>query len=139
MIVLTLDDIMGAVAYNAYYMAPNHAPRKIEVVMKEVREYLKEHLEQPLEHDKTFYAKHFEAKEIYPFIKDMLMSIEEYQEWNLTQIEYEKGIKVDDENRPKYCFCSRYDVHDEEDWKNSFIDLDAFVQNTVNVLQTLRD
>lgn len=139
MIILSMNDIMGAVAYNAYRMAPNHTPRKIEVVMDKAKNYLTEHLEQPFNLDKTFWSRGFERKDVYGFIHDMMFSIPEFQEWNLSQIEYEKGISVDDENRSEFSFSSRYDVRDENFWKDDFIDLDAFVNNVCRVIDAMRD
>lgn len=126
---ITLHNLIGIIAGEAYTLAPNHSPRKIEIVMDKVRNYLKDNLNQPIPYDKSFYCKEFEEDKIYGFIHDMMFSIPEFLEWNLTQIEYEDGISVDDESRPKFCFVSGYDVIEEDDWKNDFIDLDAFVQN----------
>lgn len=139
MIILSMNDIMGAVAYNAYSMAPNHAPRKIESVMDEVKSFLTEHLDQPFKLDKTFWCKEFDPKDVYKFIHDMMFSIPEFQEWNLSQIEYEKGISVDDGNRSEFSFSSRYDVRDENFWKDDFIDFDAFVNNVCRVIDAMRD
>lgn len=138
MIILSINDFVGAIAYNAYRMAPNHAPRKIEIVMEKVRNYLRENLEQPLKTDKTFWSKGFEPKEVYGFIRDMMFSIPEFKEWNLSQIEYEKGISVDDETRSEFSFSSRYDIRDEDFWKDNFIDLDAFVNNVCRVIDAMR-
>lgn len=139
MIILSMNDIMGAVAYNAYSMVTNYAPRKIETVMDKVKSYLKENLEHPFDSDKTFWCKEFDPKDVYKFIHDMMFSIPEFQEWNLSQIEYEKGISADDEDRGKFSFSSRYDVRDENFWKNDFIDLDSFVNNVCRVIDAMLD
>lgn len=127
--ILNLDETMGAVAYNAYRMAPNNAPRKIDVVMDKIKAYLMKNYEQPFESDKTFWCKEFEQNDVSVFMHDMLFSIPEFSEWNLSQIEFEKGISVDDDSRGKFAFTSMYDVRDNDYWKNDFIDLDAFLQN----------
>lgn len=57
------------------------------------------------------------------------MGIPEFVELNLSQVEFEKGISVNDETWPKFAFTSRYDVNTPESWKNDFIDLDAFIGN----------
>lgn len=139
MIILSMNDIIGAVAYNAYRMAPNYAPRKIETVMDKVKSYLKENLERPFDSDKTFWCKEFDPKDVYKFIHDMMFSIPEFQEWNLSQIEYEKGISADDEDLGKFSFSSRYDARNENFWKDDFIDLDAFVRNVCCVIDAMLD
>ena len=136
-IVLSLNDIVGAVAYNAYRMSPNHKPRKIEIVMNKCLEYSKTNLEQPFKNDKTWWSKGIDPKDVYEFVHDMLFSIPEFVEWNLSEIEIENGISVDDDNRPKFAFTSAYDIRDDDYWKSDFIDLDAFVNNVCRVIDVM--
>lgn len=132
---ITLHKTMAVVAYCAYEIAPRHKPRNIEVVMEKVQAYLKEHLEQPLPFDKTFRLKEIAESDIKPFIHDMMFSIPEFLDWNLSEVEIENGVKVDDEGRDGFVFTSIYDARDENSWKTDFIDLNAFVQNAVYMIK----
>ena len=121
---ITLHKTMAVVAYCAYEIAPRHKPRNIEVVMEKVQAYLKEHLEQPLPFDKTFRLKEIAESDIKPFIHDMMFSIPEFLDWNLSE-----------EGRDGFVFTSIYDARDENSWKTDFIDLNAFVQNAVYMIK----
>lgn len=69
----------------------------------------------------------------------MLFAIPEFQELNLTQIEYDNGVSVDDDSRPEFSFNTAYDKYESESWKNDFVDLNAFVRNVVNRYWTFYD
>lgn len=133
-ILLTASNVLGMVGFYAYSQCPNNSPRKIEIVMSKLKIKIEKDFELPFESDKTFYTKELEQEKVYEYIYKLLHDIPEFKEWNLSQIEYDNGIKVDDENRPKYSFTSAYDVRDENYWKNDFVDLDAFINNVVRGL-----
>ena len=63
------------------------------------------------------------------WLKDTLFACNDYQNLNLSYNEKAQGISVDDESRPMFCFSTRYDVCNEDSWKDGFIDLDAVLQN----------
>lgn len=63
------------------------------------------------------------------WLKDTLFACKDYQNLNLSYNEKAQGISVDDESRPMFCFSTRYDVYNEDSWKDDFIDLDAVLQN----------
>ena len=65
----------------------------------------------------------------------MMFSIPEFLDWNLSEVEIENGVKVDDEGRDGFVFTSIYDARDENSWKTDFIDLNAFVQNAVYMIK----
>lgn len=132
-------DLMFVVGGQLFDQAPNRQPRKAETIMQKLRDAFRSEAY----NDNEFYTVLVEKDALYNWMKDKLFSIPEFQELNLTQIEFEKGISVDDESRPKYCFTTRYDVYDSESWKSDFIDLDAFVRNVhrrlVNIIDTEED
>jgi len=130
-ILLTEGNVLGVVGFWAYNQCPNQTPRKIETVMSKLKGAIEEDFILPFESDKTFYTKDIEQGKVYEYIHNLLHAIPEFKEWNLSQIEYDNGVKVDDESRPQYNFTSAYDVRDESYWKNDFVDLDAFVNNVV--------
>ena len=128
-------NLMFVVAGQLFDQAPNRQPRKAEIIMQKLRDAFRSEAY----NDNEYYTVIIEPDNLYGWMKDKLFSIPEFQELNLTQEEYEKGISADDESRPKYCFTTRYDVYDSESWKSDFIDLDAFVQNVHRMLLVLID
>lgn len=68
-------------------------------------------------------------KDFTKWLKDVLFDCKDYQNLNLSYNEKEKGISVNDESRPLFCFSTRYDIYNENSWKDDFIDLDAVLQN----------
>lgn len=125
-------ELIGAVAYCAYRMSPNQNPRNMEVVMIKLNEII--------DRDFSVMSSGFVYKEFqgdfYDYIKDALMSIPEFIDWNRSQAEVDKGIEVDDPNRPPYGFVSMYS---KEDWYTDFIDLDAFIRNVHKLLIVTHD
>ena len=117
--------LMYAIGGQLFDQAPNRQPRKAEIIMAKVRDKFREEAYNMNE----YYSLSISKNKLKEWIHNLLISIPEFEELNLTQIEYEKGIKVDDENRPKYSFTSAYDVETKDSWKNDFIDLDAFTRN----------
>jgi hypothetical protein len=96
-------------------------PRNIDKVMDAVQHII----ETEFERMGDFYYLNFEG-DLYSFIKDKLMGIPDFVDWNLSLYEKEKGTLVDEPSRPKYAFVSRYDRLKPE---HDFVDLDAFIRN----------
>ena len=118
-------DLMFVIAGQLFDQAPNRQPRKSEIIMQKVRDSFRKIADNHNER----YTFCVEKDKLYVWFHDLLFAIPEFRELNLTQIEFEKGISVDDENRPPFKFSTRYDVETSESWKYDFIDLDAFIQN----------
>lgn len=118
-------DLMFVIAGQLYEQAPKRQPRKAEIIMQKVRDSFREKACNRNE----WFTVNIPKDKLYDWIHDLMFAIPEFQELNLTQIEFEKGISVDDENRPPLKFSTRYDVETSESWKYDFIDLDAFIQN----------
>ena len=123
-------DLMFVVGGQLFDQAPNRYPRKVETIMQKLRDVFRSEAY----NDNEYYTVTIEPDNLYDWLKDKLFSIPEFQELNLTQEEYEKGVSVDDEGRPEFTFTTRYDVYDSESWRKDFIDLDAFVRNAYNRL-----
>ena len=130
---LSERDLMGAIGFWAYSQCPYRLPRKIEIVMEKVKAKIRE---QFVNMNEWYYIE-IEPSKVYGLVNDLLFSIPEWQEWNLTLNEYEKGIKVDDEIRPQFGFTSAYDKETGDSWKNDFVDLDAFVRNVCRMIDLL--
>lgn len=120
-------NLMFVVAGQLYDQAPDRQPRKVEEIMKGVRFNFRN--DARCDNNNEWYSISVEKDKTYEFVKSMLVSIPEFQELNLTQNEYEAGIKVDDENRAKFKITTSHDKNDADSWRNDFIDLDAFIQN----------
>ena len=121
---------MKALAGQLYAQAPNRMPRNIEIIMKKAQEQFRL---DACNHNE-YYNLRLDTDKAYDYFKKLLESIPEFRDLNLSQIEYDNHISVDDENRAKYSFSSAYDKNDSESWKNDFIDLDAFYRNFYNLI-----
>ena len=123
MVIVSLGDFVKYTIGEIYYLAPNHKPRAID----EIRDAIIDRFMDGSEQIGTGFIYHqVPLKGLYKFISDILMPIEKFQELNLSQREFDAGIKVDDENRAKFVFTDMYTSIPEYD---SFIDLDACIQN----------
>lgn len=122
-ICVSLSDFIDYTVGVIYYLAPNHKPRFIYETVDKIIERFKVNC---LTVGKDFFYHEIELKDLYKFIKDILMPIETFRALNLSQNEYEKGISVDDKGRPEFCFISRYSWVSKDD---DFVDLDACIQN----------
>lgn len=129
--------LLFAIAGQLFDQAPNRQPRKAEIIMQKVREAFR--ADKRCNNDNEWYSMRLPEKEVYQFIYDLLFATPEFQELNLSQIEYENGVSVDDENRGKYSFVTRYDKYDSESWKSDFIDLDAFIRNVERMFWIIYD
>ncbi len=92
-------------------------PRKTEVVMEKLNKLLPEFIE---------------TTNMRAFVSETIEQVPEIRDWNLSQVELERGVKVDDENRPSFAFTSRYDQPKPE---YDFIDIDALKQNVTRSLE----
>lgn len=127
-------NLMFSVGGQLFDQAPNRQPRNAEIIMAKVRDSFRKEAN----NDNEYYTLRIEEGKLKDFIKNLLLSIKEFEDLNLSQIEYENKISVNDENRPKFSFSTRYDKYDSESWKSDFIDLDAFIGNVINNLYMLK-
>jgi hypothetical protein len=67
-----------------------------------------------------------ETTDMRVFTSETIDQVPEILDWNLSQVEYQRGVKCDDESRPAFTFVSRYDQPSPED---DFIDIDALKRN----------
>lgn len=124
---VTGGSLIGNVVYEAI-KCKNYPtlPRKIDIIVNKVTELYKREFDNFM-YD-NFYIKYFDtSEELHEWIKANIMTIPEIQELNLTQVEYNEGITVDDPNRPKYAFTSSYENTPPEN--EDFIDLEAYSRN----------
>lgn len=136
-ILVSERSLLFVVGGQLFDQAPNRQPRKAEIIMQKLRDKFRGN-EATVNQNEYYYIRIDEAK-FYDFIKDTLFSIPEFEELNLSQIEYEKGVSVHDESRPKYTVTTAYDKYNEESWRHDFIDLDAFVGNVVGKWNAIHD
>lgn len=120
--ILTARAFKGAVAYYAYTQTPGMKPRNIDKVMDAIQNIIDVEFEVVCG---DFWYLNCEG-DFYNYIKEKLMSIPEFVDWNLSQKEKEANISVDDPSRATFAFVSRYDYPKEE---YDFVDLDAFIRN----------
>ena len=136
-ILVSERNLLFVIAGQLFDQAPNRQPRKAEIIMQKVRDAFRS--DKRCNNDNEWYSIRLPEKEVYQFVKNLLFSIPEFQELNLSQIEYENGVSVDDESRAKYSFVTRYDKYDSESWKSDFVDLDACVRNVERMFWIVSD
>jgi hypothetical protein len=123
MVIVSLGDFIKRTIGEIYYLAPNHNPRGINEIREAIISRFMDGCKQI---GNDFFYHEIALKDLYKFISDILMPIEKFRELNLSQLEFDNGIKVDDEERDKFAFTDRYSSIPEYD---IFIDLDACIQN----------
>lgn len=129
LICVSLNEFIGIAIGKIYELAPYHKPRFIDEITDEIIKRFKIDCSM-IGHD--FIYHEVELKDLYKFIKNILMPIDKFRELNLSPKEYRQGISVDDENRPKFQFVSAFFDVAEDD---NFIDLDACIQNIFSVYE----
>jgi len=107
-------------------------PRKIDDIVYKLTELYEREFERI---SSNFYLKRFKTyDELHSWLNINVKSISEIQELNLSQNEYDARVSVDDPDRPKYIFASRYSK--PCDPNDDFIDLDAYIGNlTQNLIR----
>lgn len=121
--------LMYVVAGQLYWQAPNRQPRNTEIIMTKLRSRFR--MDDRCCNYGEMYFIHIPQSEMYDFVKDVLFYIPEFVDLNLSQIEYENGVNVFDENRSNFWSTSAYSKRDNELWKYDYVDLDSFVRNVV--------
>lgn len=124
-------DFMLVVAGQIYAQAPNHEPRKITTIMNKVKDKFREQSVNIGDYRYISVPK----VEVGDLFTKILFSIPEFEELNLSHVEYHTGVKVADDRSP-YMFTS---AHDIPDWKHDFIDLDAFIRNVERLFWNIFD
>src|SRR5438132_12970038 len=77
-------------------------PRSTDIIMEKLNKLLPEFIE---------------TDNMRAFVSETIEQIPEIRDWNLSQVERERGVKVDDENRPPFAFTSLYDqIRPEHDF-----------------------
>ena len=139
---ISIADILGSVAGQLYSQAPNYTPRFFGKIMEGLRSEIEridntEKEKFKFENKDTyneFTTFRIKSNNVEFFIGQILSSIPEFIDLNLSQNEYINGIKVDDESRSKFTFVSMYDVMNKDSHLYDFIDLDAFIRNVATKL-----
>ena len=124
------NHIINIIAGQLFEQSPDREPRKAEIIMKSFRDKFREKANNINE----IYSVEIEKNKLYNYIKDILFSIEEFEDLNLSHIEWHNNVSVDDPNRFKYGFVTTLDKNTRESWKGDFVDLVAFVRNVYNKL-----
>jgi hypothetical protein len=93
-------------------------PRKAAIVVEKLNKLLPDFI--------------IETDNIRAFTSETIDQIPEILDWNLSQTEYKKGVKVSDESRDSFVFVSRYDQPRPE---YDFIDIDALKHNIATSLE----
>ena len=123
LICVSLNEFLRITIGWIYCLAPYHKPRFIDEITDEIITRFKTNAKTI---GKDFFYYEIELRSLYKFIEDLLMPIPKFRDLNLSQIEYEMGLSVDDDDRDRFVFTSAFDTIPEDE---DFIDLDACIQN----------
>lgn len=121
---VSLSMVVDATAGVIYRMAPDNKPRNIEKIMDHVINYFKTNGKCY----QDFYYMELAEEDVYKTIKEMMMSCPEFLDLNLSQDEVDRGVKIDNPERPPFAFVTR-DTYIKSYY--DFIDLDACIGNIV--------
>lgn len=124
-------NLLGEIANWGIQQCTTKLPFELEKTLLLVNEALKDKFS---ESKYGFGFVDFEYDELKDFLKKVLMPIPEFYKWNLTKMEYDKGIDVDSPTRAPFTFTSRYDNSPEE-CDHDFIDLGALIGNVCNAVK----
>lgn len=120
------NDLVSCVIYEA--IKCKHfptIPRKVDIIVEKVTELYQREFEKITD---DFYLKGFDTQgELLWWLSKHLLAIPEIEELNLSQVEYNAGIKVHDEKRIGWVFTSAYSKNPPKE--DDFVDLDAYVRN----------
>ena len=132
-LLITESQLLAAVAYCGVNQDPYNLPRKLDTVLLKLKEKIRKEFPK-IAND--FYIKAFKVDEFKIWLDITLKSIPEFEEWNLSKDEYEKGITINDPNRGKYEFVSAFSTIQKD---KDFIDLDACIRNIGLMITRLAD
>jgi hypothetical protein len=119
-------DLLSSLAFWSVKQSPSGIPRNLEIVLDKYKDHIKPYFDKLNKEDLGFIE--MDLKTLKKFIRGNLITIKEFQEWNLSELELKNGISIDDEGRGE--FCNQYiTAFDEPDIMYDFIDLDALVRN----------
>ena len=113
-----------------YRMHPYHKPEGIDVIVDKIQEEFKNKNDGK---DYTFLIVRFdEDKEFETWLKNLLMGIKEFTDYNISRKLKDAGVKdANDERNGGFKFVDRYTVEKEDSRYSDFIDLDAGVRNII--------
>lgn len=125
--IIPIRDVKYAFLGMIFYMSSLEVPRKISEISKELTVYLKKNFNC---YNGDFWYFEGTFRNFFDMFKPFLETSEAFLELNLTQNEFDKGVKITDQRAP-FAFVSAYSTIPENE---DFIDLAAFEQNFFAVL-----
>lgn len=133
-IILDEGTFKGAIAYTAYKQSPRHRPDNLDKVISTIDTVISTKFSTLNSNPLFKYIQFSNEEDLILFISDTLMNIPEFIEWNLSFLEKEQGVRIDDPNRSIITFNSGLEEKTEDSWKDEFIDLDNFIKETCKII-----
>lgn len=130
---LTKRQIIKVVSGVLYEMSPYNLPRGIETIVTHCAKYIDEKFA-------NHYVCRMDEEEVKAFITDMLESCVEYQQLNISQAEWDEGIRDPNDPMRKGLFGATFVGHHDDgsvtisktmDYYD-FVDLGASTPNIIN-------
>ncbi len=128
-------DVLGQCAHWAVVLSP-FIPDDFEIMLSKIRQRLEDHPDFILAEKENLGFVEFDYRELEKWIHALIDDIPEFRNMNLSKAEKEKGILVDDENRPPFVAHSSHWTVAED---HEIVDLDAFVMNVCRSIAVERE
>lgn len=121
-ILVTENDILSSLAFWSISQCAN-MPRKLEKVLEKFKLEIRKSFDN---YNNDFYYYDFTSQiEIKKWLSITLFKIQEFNEWSLSDNEYNNGISIENINR-QHQLKNSYDIIDSKD---NFIDLNELIDN----------
>lgn len=130
-LIFTEKDLLSSLSYWAIKQSPKHIPRNLETVLYKFHDHIKPYFEKLEKEDWGFLE--MDLKTLKKFIRGNLVTIKEFEEWNLSELELRYDIDIDDDDRGSLC-NPIVSMFSNTDPLFDFVDLDALVRNTSHTI-----
>ncbi len=119
-------DLMGYVALWSIRLSPLDIPKNLIKVLEEFNDHISPYFDNLESRDLGFIEMNL--KDLIKFIKGNLITIKEFKQWNLSEMEHKMSISMEDNDRGDYCNQFMTALGDNDPLYD-FVDLDAFIRN----------
>ena len=133
-------DVINGVSGVLYEMHPYHNPEGLDVIIEAIQAWFKEHDPHARNEKATYHSVRFtDGDEFYKMLKELLMGIKEFTNYNISRKLKDQGVK--DYNEPRnqgFRAVDRYTVETDDSRYSDFIDLDAAIRNIYSQIINLK-
>jgi hypothetical protein len=129
-IIISEKSLLGTIAYWGCNQSPSGIPKNLIGVLNKVINILQDQWTTILG-EGDFKCLDLASEEVEGWVHNLLFSIPEFEDWNLSENEVIANVRVSDPSRDRHLLVGRYIETPRAD---DFIDLDACVRNISRML-----